>query len=289
MALNKRTALNAPKTSKAERIIKKPKPPRRAREWFSGLTNKYGYWDTRFKFKKDRQGRKKLQLWLPQRDGSMKKTLIEVSSRGTTYLVPVKVFYHKKSKRLIVITRDEAKTVIGNGQTVIKVYFRAHSLNPFQEKAVVGLANAFLLARYNYFPDCKVIIGGNFRWFSETVEASPPVSLGPEIERIEIKPRKTSGQTVPPSFISKKAFGLAVNHLRDLDHAKQGITKIFGRIDPSHRSVEFARRRGFRELTEEEKAFLKKVDPGFLTSPGQFKLMVRDFQPGTQSKQLNEV
>ena len=279
MALNKRTALNAPKTSKVERIIKKPKPPRRAREWFSGLTNKHGYWEARFKFKKDRHGRKKMQVWLPRQDGSMKKVVLEVSSGyGLGRAVPVKAFYNKKSDSLLVITRSEAKPVKLEGQRVIWVDFRGHLVRAPSEKSKVSAANTFLIAGYKYYPEHRVVIGGDFRWFPETVESRPHTAFGPEMARNKLETEQTSGQTVPPSFISRKGFGLAVNHLRDLDHVKQGVVKIFGHIDPSHRSMVFARKRGFRELKKEEREFLKKINPSFLASSHHFRLMVRDFK-----------
>jgi len=281
MAFKKSFTTKKPAKSprRIERVLKKPRPPRRAREWFSALTNKYGYWDARFKFKQDKQGRKQLHVWLPQTNGSMEKVVVEISSSNAmANAVPVKAFYHKKGKHLVVITRAESKPVKMKGQRIVRVDFRAHLLDPF-EKPKVSASNRFLLASYNYFPDHRVVIGGDFRWFPETVESKPSISFGPEIVRSKPDLVQTSGQTVPPSFIAGKAFGLAVNHLRDLDHAKQGITKIFGHIDPSHRSMKFAKKRGFRKLNEEEKAFLKKVDPGFFSHNDNFKHMVRDFKP----------
>ncbi len=280
MALNKGTALKVSKSYRTKRVLKKQRPPRRAREWFAGLTNKYGYWDARFKFQKTRDGKKKMQLWLPQSNGSMKKVVLEISSRyGMGNAIPVKAFYHKKKGILIVITRNEAAPVKVEGQRLVRVDFRAHMVKDPMEESKASAANRFLLAGYSYYPDHGIVIGGDFRWFPETVEPRLPVNLGHEVARSELDSEQTSGQTVPPSFIAGKAFGLAVNHLRDLDHAKQGVVKIFGHIDPSRRSMEFARKRGFRELKKEERELLKKISPSFLTSNGHFKLMVRDFRP----------
>lgn len=275
----KRKAFTVSKPN-AKITARKPGPPRRAREWFAGLTNSYGYWDARFKFWKTRDGKKKMRLWLPQSNGSMKKAVIEISSKyGMGSSMPVKAFYQKKKGILVIITRNEAKPEKVEGQRIVRVDFGAHMLKEPAEKSKVSTANRFLLAGYNYYPDYGVVIGGDFRWFPETVESRPLVSFGHEAARNKLDSVQTSGQSTPPAFISRKGFGLAVNHLRDLDHSKQGITKIFGHIDKSHSSTKFAIKRGFRELTPEERDFLKKVSPSSLNPGKNFRLMVRDFKP----------
>ncbi len=269
----------ASKTGKITRILKGPRPPRRAGEWFAGLTNEHGYWMARHKSKRDRNGNITLVAWIPGKEGKMEKVSVPVQgNHAMKGAVPVAVFYRRGfPSRLVVVTRAGAKARRVTGQKVVSVSFKAHVFDPHLKNQKIGLNNRFLGAEYDYYPRHKVVIGGDFRWFPEAVEPRPPFSPGMEMFRMGIEKETRSGQTSPPSFISRKAFGLAVNHLRELDYAAQGVTKIFGHIDPDVASMDFGKQRGYRPLEPAERDFLKEVNPKFMNPSNERKLMVRDF------------
>jgi len=267
------------KTGKITRILKGPRPPRRAKEWFSGITNKHGYWTARHKSKRDRKGNITLIAWIPGKEGKMEKVSVPVQGdHAMKGAVPVAAFYRRGfPSRLVVVTRAKAKARHATEQKVVNVSFKAHVFNPHLKNQKIGLNNRFLGAEYNYYPKHKVVIGGDFRWFPEAVEPRSLFSPDMEMSRSEIEEETRSGQTSAPAFIKRKAFGLAVNHLRELDYAAQGVTKVFAHIDPDIASVDFGKQRGYRPLEPVERDFLKEVNPEFLNSSRGRKLMVRDF------------
>jgi len=173
----------------------------------------------------------------------------------------VKAFMHQESGRVIYITRlgekknitkkDKKNKIIKND--CVRVSYDAWHFFPEKGDRAGSL---FLSTHFNYFPKQQWVIGGKFSWIDKG---------------------KTAGATKPPNWIAGKGFGLFVDFLRDLEHQKDGVKKIFGYIDQQAASIDFAEKRGFRNLTKKEKRQLGEAGYWGI-NPGQpIKLMVRDF------------
>jgi len=265
------------------RVRLRRRPPANAREWLDPRTNKHGYLQLDFKVKGMRAGQRRAVFRIPVQGGGFEKVTVPIKlatiGDPKERAVPVRAFYNRKSKRLLVVTREERQTATKRGDKLVSTTYLAHSLDPFGRNPAIHLENMFLYAVNNIYPESRVVVGGDFRWFPENIENPLPAALDAELARLKEPAVVYSGSTVPPKFIERKGFGLFLNYLRELEFARRGIRLTFGQIDKNLTSMKFARKRGYREITEEERRLIRKLNPGFLIERKGIALMARTFEP----------